>query len=318
MSISALDRKILWGRSGNRCSYPGCNAELDITHNKKHTLVGEECHIEAQSPGGPRYNPNLKNVDSHENLILLCSTHHKVIDSNPERFTVEELKKMKTSHENMISGLLSSNNSNNMNNTVFYESVLDYIDMMLEFNNWRIWVSNLLIVCPVLSDEMLKSIDEIKLYLYSRVWPNTNKEIEDVLMNFCLLLTDFTTLFCKHAEYKNGSWRVGKYYHIQPYVHKRAQMLLKDYKQYIPLLQNLVVELTRMANYICDLRRKNFNPMYRIADGKLLINIGPLKDGCYYTFIPEYKPKQRTHSPYPGIQIYKKVVKTRDLYIPAK
>jgi hypothetical protein len=65
------------------------------------SLLGEICHICAQSFGGPRYNPALSDEELHslENLILLCRKHHKLIDDQAERFTESWLKEAKRRHE---------------------------------------------------------------------------------------------------------------------------------------------------------------------------------------------------------------------------
>lgn len=89
--------KRLFARSGNRCAFPKCAAE--IVHGD--TIIGEICHIKAASRNGPRYDPQQTAVDRHsyDNLILLCANHHKVIDDDPEAFTVERLTKMKADHK---------------------------------------------------------------------------------------------------------------------------------------------------------------------------------------------------------------------------
>ena len=82
MSLTVQNRKILWGLSGNRCAYPGCNQLLHLEVGEKGTsLIGEECHIEAQSGNGPRFSSKLteKQINHYSNLILLCPTHHKRI-----------------------------------------------------------------------------------------------------------------------------------------------------------------------------------------------------------------------------------------------
>lgn len=315
MSISVLNRKILWGRSGNRCSFPGCNLELDIASEGKHTVIGEECHIEAQSPGGPRYNPDLSDVDGHENLILLCPSHHKIIDSNPEEYTVEKLKKMKADHENRVSGLLSSDRKH-IDSNMFYESVVSYIEMMLEFDNWENWTSFVLSAdYPTLSEEMAGSIEEIRKDIFSRVWPKSNLKFEETLWNYFQLLSDFSLVFNEHSENKNGYLRVEKYYHIKPYDWKLADKLLEDYKAYTKLIRNLILELTRMSNLLCDLTREYIDPMYRVAEGKLLITTGPFGEGDFVTVAPEYKPEERKNRPYPGLDKYKNVMDTRDFHL---
>jgi hypothetical protein len=40
-----------------------------------------------------------ENVDRYENLILLCKVHHKLVDDQPDKFTVQILREMKRSHE---------------------------------------------------------------------------------------------------------------------------------------------------------------------------------------------------------------------------
>lgn len=89
--------KQLFARSGNRCAYPKCTVEIV----RGDAIVGEICHIKAVSPNGPRYDPQQTAAErhGHDNLILLCANHHKVIDDDPEAYTVERLRKMKAGHE---------------------------------------------------------------------------------------------------------------------------------------------------------------------------------------------------------------------------
>jgi hypothetical protein len=65
------------------------------------TLVGEICHIKGQKLGAARYDPEQAPAERHayENLILLCSPHHTVIDDDEEAYTVDRLRKMKSDHE---------------------------------------------------------------------------------------------------------------------------------------------------------------------------------------------------------------------------
>ena len=89
--------KRLFAVSGNQCAFPGCAASLVIGD----VVTGEICHIEAQSPKGPRYNSTQNDDDRHgfDNLVLMCGDHHKTIDADAETYTVEKLQKIKTQHE---------------------------------------------------------------------------------------------------------------------------------------------------------------------------------------------------------------------------
>ena len=67
------------------------------------------------------------------------------------------------------------------------------------------------------------------------------------------------------------------------------------------LVDNLIYELTRAGNRICDLTRKYVNPSYRLAEGKLLS----------YDQCPEYRQSES----YPGLEQFKLFYKTRDVYM---
>jgi hypothetical protein len=103
MSIKRSTLKKLWAASGNQCGFPGC--EEDVVDMEQEIGVGEICHIRAQSPGGPRYDPDLDDdeVDAYSNLILLCPTHHTYIDKNPEEYSIEELEDWKAEQEEQAS-----------------------------------------------------------------------------------------------------------------------------------------------------------------------------------------------------------------------
>jgi len=86
--------KHLFAASSNCCSYPGCRQEM-VTENE--SVIGEICHITASSPSGPRFNPALteEERDSFTNLILLCPTHHKLVDDDTARYTPDLLRDFK-------------------------------------------------------------------------------------------------------------------------------------------------------------------------------------------------------------------------------
>ena len=92
--IPAKVVKELYAKSGN------CNEQLFEDAN-----VGQICHIQGVNPGSARYNPDLPEevVNSIDNLILLCSNHHKLIDEREDLFPVKKLLEMKKTHENFVS-----------------------------------------------------------------------------------------------------------------------------------------------------------------------------------------------------------------------
>lgn len=90
--------KHLFALSCNRCAYPQCALPLVEANG---VVTGIICHIKARSPKGPRYDKKQTAEQRHhaDNLILLCSRHSKIIDSDAKTYSVELLKEMKEIHE---------------------------------------------------------------------------------------------------------------------------------------------------------------------------------------------------------------------------
>jgi hypothetical protein len=109
-SISQKSIKALWARAGGRCSI--CRTELiQVGDNKQHYSTGEQAHIVAAEPDGPRGNASYPEefLNSYENLILLCPNHHTEIDKeeNLKLYSVEKLKQIKQDHEKWVATNLS-------------------------------------------------------------------------------------------------------------------------------------------------------------------------------------------------------------------
>lgn len=100
MAITDRTRRLLWGRSAARCSLCRRHLVEDETGASEASIVGEEAHIIARSPGGPRYFPlTADQVDHISNLVLLCRIHHKQVDDQVRDFPVEALRFIKAQHE---------------------------------------------------------------------------------------------------------------------------------------------------------------------------------------------------------------------------
>jgi hypothetical protein len=92
------DVKKLFALSLNQCAFPDC---LSPVFGLSEEMIGEICHIKARNPKGPRYDSAQTDAERHafENLILLCRNHHKIVDDDPKKYTVDSLKQIKREHE---------------------------------------------------------------------------------------------------------------------------------------------------------------------------------------------------------------------------
>ena len=108
MPISDRTRKILWGRSGNRCAICRRALVAEPTPDDPAAVIGDECHIVARSPGGPRAGTPVGDPDAEDNLILLCRVDHKRVDDQPGYFTADRLRTLKLAHETWVHATLSA------------------------------------------------------------------------------------------------------------------------------------------------------------------------------------------------------------------
>ena len=105
-NYSQRTQRILDIQSLNQCAFPGCTNPLvePGTRQSSPAVIGDICHIYALSPNGPRGQGGLTEdeLNSIDNLILLCPNHHKVVDRQPETYTAELLKQWKEEHESNL------------------------------------------------------------------------------------------------------------------------------------------------------------------------------------------------------------------------
>jgi len=102
--------KRLYAVSGNVCAFPSCPNPL--VDEASGTVTSEVCHIKGHNPGtgnrrgSARYDSNQTPTERHgfQNLILMCSNHHNVIDSDETTGPADRLQKLKAKHEKMHKG----------------------------------------------------------------------------------------------------------------------------------------------------------------------------------------------------------------------
>ncbi len=100
------DVKLLFGRSAGLCAFPGCSTDClrEPTAVDGPANIGKIAHIVAHGDAGPRADPTLplNQRDCYGNWILLCPTHHDLVDVQPNGHTIADLKKWKADHERQV------------------------------------------------------------------------------------------------------------------------------------------------------------------------------------------------------------------------
>lgn len=120
MAIREKTIKLLWANAAGRCSFTNCNTKLTVEQAASTApyTIGEMAHIKGKRHGANRYDESQTDEqrDNYDNLILLCPTHHTLIDKpeNEKTFKVETLIEMKIEHETNISKCLESKKISNI------------------------------------------------------------------------------------------------------------------------------------------------------------------------------------------------------------
>jgi hypothetical protein len=98
-TIPVSIRKRLYASHGGLCAFPECPYPASMPDG---TPLLHIAHIYSFASMGPRGNPALSpsEVNDESNLILLCPSHHAVIDTIPSEYPAERLLKfgMNISH----------------------------------------------------------------------------------------------------------------------------------------------------------------------------------------------------------------------------
>ena len=101
LSVPQKEQNILFAKSGNRCAFPKCDSPVIAEVDDKRERIAEMAHMIAYSDDGPRSDPALAPEDRNKasNLILLCPTHHTLVDKFEHQYHVHVLREMKQQHE---------------------------------------------------------------------------------------------------------------------------------------------------------------------------------------------------------------------------
>ena len=319
MSISLKTQKMLWGLAAARCAEPNCRRKLveDSTATDDPTLVGQNCHIIAEADTGPRADADLSIEDRNRygNLILMCGVHHTIIDNQVETWTIERLNQLKDEHELWVEQSLGLDKIRLRDDTI-YADYIDEWERLCHLDNWHAWSSHVLGGAqPRLRVQVDKDIENLRTWLLARIWPNRYRSLEAAFANFARVLQDFHNKIWEHLEANTNGDLIftRKFYKIERWDPPLYTRLVSAYEFHIDIVSDLMLELTRAANLICEEVRLHISHSYRIKEGRIVVQRGPDMDLNFRDFVPQYSVDERASmSPYPGLDKFYKVRADRD------
>lgn len=319
MAISLKTTKILWGRSGNQCAI--CQTlliEEAIGDSDDDSVVGDMAHIIARKENFTRGDYDSlteEERDHYTNLVLLCRKHHKIIDDQPNYYSVERLREIKQSHEERVRSKLQDADQNQQRDDLIFASIIDEWCKRMDIDNWTAKGTFIYSASgPEVSKEYHKSLTELSSWIISRVWPHRYEDLENAFFNFKAVLTDFLAVLGRYLiqPTPESEWLItNKFYKIREWNPQKYEELYKNYDEHICLVWNLFTELTRSANLVCSKIREHIFPGFRLKEGVLLVErnmvmiIGSGITTQYYR--AEYSVElQKQKNPYKSLKEFEK------------
>jgi hypothetical protein len=322
--MNLRDMKMLWGRSANRCAICRCEliADPQVPADKP-AVVGDMAHIVARKSNFTRGNYDGMSEEQREaypNRILVCKNDHKKIDDQPEHFTVEKLHELKTAHEEWVRQQLSDADLIRQWDDEVYAAYVEEFTNLIQIDRWTAhgtWI------CspdgPEMTTEYHDMLAKVGSWVISRLWPHRYSDLEDAFLNFRDVLNDLLGVFHRHAEsVQDGQLMVtARFYKSREWLEEADYLQrAKRYEEHTALIEDLFFELTRALNYICDSVRKNIIPSFRVREGALLVERGPVGLNMRIEHTrPEYRGDQRASHPYPGLKAFETERYQRDFYV---
>ena len=207
--IKEKDLKALFAKSGNLCSFPGCNFEMV---DKDNYIMGEIAHIESYNKNGPRYNSKQTEEErnSYENLILLCPNHHKLIDKKFIEYSVDYLQKIKKEHEEKFKNAIVQFDYEkickiNKELNIYFEKVNETNNKNNNELKMKININNNFEVLSVQVNESIEYIENV-LKEISEYLENLNDNIIKKLKDLSYNLERWKTIPYDENEFYNPFW----------------------------------------------------------------------------------------------------------------
>lgn len=284
MSIGVVDRKALWGRAASTCAFPRCRRRLFETDDEvtgrrlsgSGILLGEEAHIRSPRPDGPRHDPTYEKCDGYANLILLCPTHHTLVDKDGGvDWPVERLEQLKEDHEQWVGERLSPADERALETEILVAAEVTRLEELIQTWPTAYWTLSQPI--PHVGRGRFDVIADAGRFLLSKDWPEAFPAIrvsaERLRHVISMLAEHIVETFHSEANGKRlrldrpekrlTRWDPPAYDRI--FHHTQVNMVISWW-----LADALTLEMNNWIRCV----RADFDPHYRFSEGLILVPVG--------------------------------------------
>lgn len=286
MSIRVVSRKLLWGRANNLCAFPGCAQELTVNLDDPESrvlddagaVIGEEAHIRSGQTDGPRFDrfyPEAQ-IDTYGNLILLCPTHHKMVDKEGGRgFSVEDLEEMRRNHESVMSATRSAAEVARRRLLERVTASVEVWENKMLLDDWASLTSGFNSPTPCVEERIRKAMLDTSIWLLKRDWPAEFPAVREAFGRLGEALRAINAHVNDSFEWNNTRiWRLERKHKLNPQTSEAYDKLKAEFQVNCTLTWCLTIELSKAANLVIRAVREEIEPLYRFDEGVLLAQDG--------------------------------------------
>jgi hypothetical protein len=255
------------------------------------------CHIKAKSPGGPRFDEKYPDEfrESYDNLVLMCRIDHKIIDDQPQIYTVEALKKLKNDHEAWVDSQLSSEEKNDREIREKYSVLIALIEKMLRFSSADRWLSFMRSdEYPRIEKSFCDSLFDFPTIVVRQFWPNRIPQIEATALNLVQAVDDYLHFFVQYSSPTlfEGFYTIPKFYKIDEWDEDRYERLSKKWEGVIAEARERTLEIAMALNLLVKVTRTDVVTDYRTEEGWLIVPGELAGPNLSATAVPRYAPSR--------------------------
>lgn len=273
-TITERDIKLLWGRAASRCAFPECPHELTMDSTAGDaSAIGEMAHIVGEKKAAARGTSvlPLAQRNTYSNLILLCPTHHTMIDKkeNWGDYAVEVLHEMKDQHEARVRELFAAKTAAEPvdPSDVLYADLVDRCTKHLMLEHWEWFADGA--VRQILPEEIDEAQPAMAKLILGTVWPGKHEALEKAIVATATAFVDFVDHFRSKAMLSGHHYKPDHAYKQWPTDRRLAEQVVMDdwHRVSFWLLHRYVGCLNVFAAEV----RKALNPMYFLLQGSFLL-----------------------------------------------
>lgn len=140
-----------------------------------------------------------------------------------------------------------------------------------------------------IAERTLRKVQDLLRMAFKRVWPKEYPTLKEAFLDFSYVLRDFLEVFTQHVDFEDDDTTVRtiKFYKSDKWLEQdEFRRRVEQFNFQVALVGDLILEMTRAANRVCDEVRCNLEPTFRLRDGVLLASsadgLTTIKDRAEY------------------------------------